>query len=191
VPLTLNVDGDRWRRHLRRVATAHAGIVPVAKGNGYGLGVARLARKAAWLGVDTIAVGTYEDVQQVLPRFDGDVLVMAPWRAELAHLLPEGSYDRRVVHTLGRLSDVVALAAHRQPDRYPAPGGGRGADQHGQARADATRAVGRSAEPRAAAPGGVRRAPADDRRSAWPRRSSGRPCCRHRGWTPRRCSSRT
>ena len=112
MPLTLNVDGDRWRRHLRRVATAHPGIVPVAKGNGYGLGVPRLARKAAWLGVDTIAVGTYEDVQQVLPRFDGDVLVMAPWRAELEHLLPEGSYDRRVVHTLGRVSDVVALAAH-------------------------------------------------------------------------------
>jgi alanine racemase len=112
MPLTLNVDGDRWRTHLRRVADAHPGIVPVAKGNGYGFGLARLARKAAWLGVDTVAVGTYEDAQEVLPRFDGDVLVMSPWRAELCELLPEGSYDGRLIHTLGRVSDVTALAAH-------------------------------------------------------------------------------
>ena len=112
MPLTLTVDGDRWRRHLRSVAAAHPGIVPVVKGNGYGFGVARLARKAAWLGVDTIAVGTYEDALQALLRFQGDVLVMSPWRAELTHLLPEGAYDRRVVHTLGRLTDVAGLAAH-------------------------------------------------------------------------------
>ena len=43
--LSLYVDGDRWRAHLRAVAQGHPGIVPVAKGNGYGFGVGRLARR--------------------------------------------------------------------------------------------------------------------------------------------------
>ena len=109
--LTLTVDGPRWRTHLESVADAHPGIVPVAKGNGYGFGLARLARKAGWLGADTIAGGTYEDAVEVLPRFAGDVLVMAPWRAELEGLLPEVSYGRRIVPTTARLGAVVTLAA--------------------------------------------------------------------------------
>ena len=55
--LTLYVDGDRWRGHLKDVLARHPGLVPVAKGNGYGFGLHRLARKAEWLGVDTLAVG--------------------------------------------------------------------------------------------------------------------------------------
>ena len=47
--LILTVDGPRWRAHLESVAAAHPGIVPVAKGNGYGFTLARLARKAQWL----------------------------------------------------------------------------------------------------------------------------------------------
>ena len=42
--LTLTVDGPRWREHLLAVARANPGIVPVAKGNGYGFGIGRLAR---------------------------------------------------------------------------------------------------------------------------------------------------
>src|SRR4051794_38251474 len=62
VPLQLTVDGERWRTHLRRVADAQPGLVPVAKGNGYGFGLGRLARKADWLGVEALAVGTYEEL---------------------------------------------------------------------------------------------------------------------------------
>ena len=51
--LTLTVDGERWRGHLRGFAEATPGLVPVAKGNGYGFTLGRLARKAEWLGVDT------------------------------------------------------------------------------------------------------------------------------------------
>ena len=39
--------------------------MPVAKGNGYGFTLGRLARKAEWLGVDTLAVGTYEELPEV------------------------------------------------------------------------------------------------------------------------------
>ncbi|MDP9444109.1 MAG: alanine racemase [Actinomycetota bacterium] len=116
MPLSLTVDGDRWRAHLRHVAATHPGLVPVLKGNGYGIGVPRLARRAAWLGADLVAVGSYEEVPQVLSRYDGDVLVLSPWRP----FLPDTSYDRadgrRVVHTVGRPEDLAALAgAQRQP----------------------------------------------------------------------------
>ena len=80
VALTLYVDGDRWRTHLKDVLARHPGLVPVAKGNGYGFGLGRLARKAEWLGVDTLAVGTYEELPHVMQRYDGSLLVLTPWR---------------------------------------------------------------------------------------------------------------
>jgi len=104
--LKLYVDGDRWREHLRAVHDAHPGIVPVVKGNGYGFGIGRLARRAAWLGVDTVAVGTYGEVPDVMSRFDGSILVLSPWRPFESRAV----FDRRVVHTVGRLDDLAALA---------------------------------------------------------------------------------
>src|SRR6478735_1397078 len=106
--LTLTVDGERWRRHLRQVSDANPGLAPVAKGNGYGFGLGRLARKAEWLGVDTLAVGTYEELPEVAQRFPGDLLVLTPWRPTgqvPAEDLPPG----RVIHTVSRLADLVAL----------------------------------------------------------------------------------
>ena len=67
-------------RTSARVAEANPGLTPVAKGNGYGFGLGRLARKAQWLGVDTLAVGTYDELPEVASRFDGDLLVLTPWR---------------------------------------------------------------------------------------------------------------
>ncbi len=106
--LILTVDGDRWRQHLRQVADDNPGLVPVAKGNGYGFGLGRLARKADWLGVDTLAVGTYEELPEVAQRFSGDLLVLTPWRPTglvPAEDLPPG----RVIHTVSRLADLVVL----------------------------------------------------------------------------------
>jgi alanine racemase len=105
--LILRVDGDRWRAHLRDVHDRHPGLVPVAKGNGYGFGLARLARKAQWLGVDTLAVGTYEEIPQVEQRYDGSMLVLTPWRP--FNPLPD---NPRVIHTVGRIEDLQALAEH-------------------------------------------------------------------------------
>lgn len=111
--LVLNVDGDRWRNHLRAVADERPGLVPVIKGNGYGFGNARLARKAAWLGVDAVGVGTYAEVDEVASRFDGDIVVLSPWRpfgSEVAAALAD-----RVIHTVGRLEDLALLLD--RPDR--------------------------------------------------------------------------
>ena len=113
--LTLTVDGDHWRTHLKTVVGDHPGLVPVAKGNGYGFGLGRLARKAEWLGVDTLAIGTYDELPEVSSRFSGDLLVMTPWRPFGPALDVAEATRSRVVHTLSRVEDVRALS-EREPD---------------------------------------------------------------------------
>ncbi|MDN4161148.1 alanine racemase [Nocardioides abyssi] len=113
--LVLHVDGERWRTHLRSFADAHPGVVPVCKGNGYGFTLGRLARKSQWLGVDTIAVGTYDELPHVASRFDGSLLVLTPWRPFGAALELDPALADRVVHTVSRPQDVDDLLA-RQPD---------------------------------------------------------------------------
>ncbi len=105
MPLTLYVDGPRWRAHLTRTAAASPGLIPVAKGNGYGFTVARLARRAEWLAADLIAVGTYREVAEVERRFSGDILVLEPWRPFL-----DAPVGPRLIHTVGRHSDLAALS---------------------------------------------------------------------------------
>ena len=108
--LTLHVEGDRWRAHLRDTLARHPGLVPVTKGNGYGLGLHRLARRAQWLGVDTVAVGTYPELAELHQRFDGSLLVLSPWRPGAPHDLATPGVDPdRVVHSVGRLADLDAL----------------------------------------------------------------------------------
>jgi len=110
--LTLYVDGRRWDTHLARVRDAHLGIVPVVKGNGYGFGISRLAERSAWLGVDTVAVGTYPEVGQAHGAFTGSVLVLTPWRP-----FEHAVYADHVVHTVGRLADLRALASREDNPR--------------------------------------------------------------------------
>ena len=114
MPLQLTVDGERWRTHLRAVASAQPGLVPVAKGNGYGLGLGRLARKAQWLTdqgleVETIAVGTYEELPEVADRYAGDLLVLSPCRSFADPDTLAAKHRHRVVHTVGRLEDLGPL----------------------------------------------------------------------------------
>ena len=115
--LQLTVDGERWRSHLRGVAERVPGLTPVCKGNGYGFGLGRLARKAQWLkdqglGVDTIAVGTYDELSEVETRYDGDLLVLTPWRPWVG----DASHPR-VVHTVSRVEDLEALLAQDPKSR--------------------------------------------------------------------------
>ena len=114
--LTLTVDGERWRSHLRSVAETNPGLVPVVKGNGYGLTLGRLARRSEWLGVDTIAVGTYTELPDVAQRFSGSLVVLTPWRPFVDELDP--ALAARVIHTLGRVADVEALLARDPRARF-------------------------------------------------------------------------
>lgn len=110
--LVMKVDGDRWRDHLRAVAASSPGIIPVAKGNGYGFGVGRLARRAEWLGVETLAVGTYDELGQATSRFPGDIVVLTPWRPYLPAAV-SALEDPRVIHTIGRMTDLAMVRGHR------------------------------------------------------------------------------
>lgn len=134
--LDLFVDGPRWRAHLRATADANPGLVPVAKGNGYGFGLAGLARRAQWLGCDTIAVGTYREVADVVSRFEGNVLVLEPWRPFIADV----PYGPRIVHTVGRVADLVALGARADRPRVTLEGL-TSMDRHGLSPADFLTAI--------------------------------------------------
>lgn len=125
--LTLTVDGARWRAHLLAVASSTPGLVPVAKGNGYGFTLPRLARRAQWLReaadatgapVDMLAVGTYDELPQVAFRYDGDLLVLTPWRPDGAASDVQPALLKRVVHTLSRPGDVTALLEQAPHSRF-------------------------------------------------------------------------
>lgn len=107
--LTLHLDAERWRRHLRSEAEGTPGLVPVIKGNGYGFGLARLAAESAVLGVDSIAVGVADEVEQVRPEFGKTIVVLHPWDAHNPRAV-ELAEDPQVLTTVSRLEDLAALA---------------------------------------------------------------------------------
>lgn len=110
--LVMKVDGERWRNHLRSVVANSPGIIPVAKGNGYGFGVGRLARRTEWLGLPALAVGTYDELDEATTRFPGDIVVLTPWRPYLPEAVA-ALENPRVIHTVGRASDLPALHKKR------------------------------------------------------------------------------
>jgi hypothetical protein len=110
VSLVLHVDGERWRSSHDRFVAEHPGVVPVVKGNGYGFGRDLLCAEASRLGVAMIAAGTYGELPSALAAFDGDVLVMEPFRAAVHAGLPDLA-SARVVHTVTTLPDLEALRA--------------------------------------------------------------------------------
>ena len=57
MPLTLTIDRQLWHAHHRALLDDAPGLVPVAKGNGYGFGLRLLAAESSRLGVKTLAVG--------------------------------------------------------------------------------------------------------------------------------------
>ncbi len=109
--LTLHVDTAAWRAHQKVVLADHPGLVPVAKGNGYGFGNARLAAEAALLGVDAIAVGTVTEIPDVVPVSDfPHVFVLTPWYpGEPSRPAVRAS----VVRTVGSVDGLRTLRDHR------------------------------------------------------------------------------
>jgi len=105
---SLYVDEDRWRGHLSSLVSSSPGLAPVIKGNGYGLGLGRLAAEAGSLGVDTVAVGTSDELPRVREHFGGDVLVMTP-----SYPRPEPDPTGRVIRTVSHVSALREAAGAR------------------------------------------------------------------------------
>ena len=111
--VVLHLDVDAWREHLRGVAGTTRGLVPVAKGNGYGFGLERLAQEATLLGGDVIAVGTQPEVAKVRAGgWTGDIVILTPWSPADG---PAMLHDDKVISTIGRLDDLAAARAEK-PD---------------------------------------------------------------------------
>lgn len=108
--LRLHIDAARWRTHQEETLRQVRGLVPVAKGNGYGFGLDLLAQESSRLGVDVIAVGIAQEVEAVRSGgWDGDVVVLNPWRPgdDAATALLS---DCRVITTVSRADDLRRIA---------------------------------------------------------------------------------
>ena len=142
---TLHVDGARWREHTERTRDAvrsaisagprsagdRAGdqaanegdLVPVAKGNGYGLGNVRCVREAQRLGLTRVAVGTVYEVAEVAASYDGDILVLTPYEpadrtaAAAWGVLGRTPYADRVLRTVSSRPAWDALVTGTTPSR--------------------------------------------------------------------------
>lgn len=109
--LTLTIDRARWEAHQRAMLDEVPGLVPVAKGNGYGFGLETLAAQSKALGVPVIAVGIAQEVGRVRAGgWDGDVVVLNPWRPFDAAATAQLG-DPSVIATVSRPEDLRALAA--------------------------------------------------------------------------------
>lgn len=108
--LTLTIDTQRWRAHLADLCQEVPGLVPVAKGNGYGFGLRALAAEAKRMGAQTLAVGIAQEVAVVRAGgWDDDIVVLNPWRpsdARATALLD----DPKVITTVSRREDLRSLS---------------------------------------------------------------------------------
>jgi alanine racemase len=115
--LRLRVDATAWRSHIDEAFGATVGVIPVVKGNGYGFGRGVLAGETERIGADLVAVGTYPEVASVAAEYSGDMIVLTPWRPFLVDDLDLEQYQSRLIHTVGRLSDLEAIAAQAPETR--------------------------------------------------------------------------
>lgn len=116
----VTIDSTRWYAHQDTVAwevrqAAGAPIVPVIKGNGYGLGQRLLADQALRLNADTIAVGTVFEVEEVAQYGTHDIIVLEPFdsrdtfAADAWWHLGRQLHAGRVIRTVASREALLAL----------------------------------------------------------------------------------
>lgn len=105
--LVLEVDRSRWESQVAATAARVPRLIPVVKGNGYGLGRDWLAARAANL-APTLAVGTVNEVASV-PR-GRTALVLTPTldQRSLSEIPPDAD---DVILTIGSTAHLAALSA--------------------------------------------------------------------------------
>ncbi len=106
MPLSLNVDGHKWRSHLDQIMSAKPGLVPVIKGNGYGFGLELLAAESTRLGVETVAVGLASEVAKVRTTFAGEIVILSPDHVS------SGLTDAKIIQTISRIDLLQSIDAN-------------------------------------------------------------------------------
>lgn len=103
--LRLTIDAHRWHAHIDSVRSAITELIPVVKGNGYGIGRTTLANRSAEF-APMIAVGTVHELAGLdIPTTD--VLVLTP-----AVHFSDVALAANVVPTVAAAAHVNALAEH-------------------------------------------------------------------------------
>jgi alanine racemase len=113
--LRLQIDRARFDAHLTKTQAEIPGLVPVAKGNGYGLGMDRAVDEALKLGADTLAVGTFAEARGLPERAEGfgKVVVLTPHLpGDPTEGLPIALFGR-VVHTVATTEAAADLPGKR------------------------------------------------------------------------------
>ncbi len=127
----LHVDAPRWRAQLmsvrdgvrQAIQDSNGDLVPVIKGNGYGLGNHNLVTEAGRLGLTHIAVGTIFEATELLADTDADILVLTPFdprdtaAADVWQNCAAGPHHARLVRTVADSNSWRALAAGPGPVR--------------------------------------------------------------------------
>jgi alanine racemase len=104
--LRLTIDERAWRAHVQHCRDTISDLIPVVKGNGYGIGRVPLATIASEWATE-IAVGTVHELANVAAVAPGTaVLSLTP----AVHLTDELAPN--AVPTVGSLAHVVALRDH-------------------------------------------------------------------------------
>lgn len=106
MPLSLNVDGHKWRSHLDQIMSAKPGLVPVIKGNGYGFGLELLAAESTRLGVETVAVGLASEVAKVRTTFAGEIVILSPDHVS------SGLTDAKIIQTISSIDLLQSIDAN-------------------------------------------------------------------------------
>jgi alanine racemase len=128
VTLSIEINSPRWRKHLSDVfaqASAQSVVlVPVIKGNGYGLGQDFLASVAQDLKVTCIAVGSVFEIDDMLRASTADVLVLEPYEpsdeiaAELWQAIETSPDNKRVIRVVASSNALDAVIENSQPVRF-------------------------------------------------------------------------
>ena len=118
----VTINATRWRDHQDVVCdsvrrAAQAPLVPVIKGNGYGLGQRLLADESIRLSADTVAVGTVFEVDKVSEYGTFDIIVLEPFEprddfaADAWWRLGQQLHAGRVIRTIASKEALLSLAA--------------------------------------------------------------------------------
>jgi hypothetical protein len=106
MPLSLHVDGHKWRSHLDQMMSAKPGLVPVIKGNGYGFGLELLAAESTRLGIETVAVGLASEVSKVRTAFAGEIVILSPDHVS------SGLTDAKIIQTISSIDLLQSIDAN-------------------------------------------------------------------------------
>ena len=110
--LTLYVNNNYWTNSLKNVLNAYENsLIPVIKGNGYGIGKSNLAKKSEELGLTEIAIGTIFEAQEIINSYFNQIIVMDPIKDLDKNAFDELKKinDKRLVLTLSDIKDATNL----------------------------------------------------------------------------------